>query len=682
MKKQFALIFVMLISFGLSAQFVQDLSKPHSVFNSGYGDFDQLNHQKSPEAIDTIWTDDFSYGSNWDYVGGPNKWNIVAALPASLINQGFDSLLNSTGNFAFIESESAGPSGTQDFTIKWDGSTIDCSAYPHVRLSFITYLRQFQETRQVLVSNDGGTVWDTIPVLTQFTQNTTSPNGYVESVDISGFAGGQSNVLIMFRYVGAYDWFWCIDDVKIISVSGNDMALNQEFYNGVNDATYSRFYASIPKRQADTAMLKFGVSFANGGGAAQTNVNVVADVSLNGSTVYNDTVKVGTLDSGIDMSANFDSLFNPNLDTGMYNISFELTSDSTDENPSDNTINSSFEVTVNQYKVDNDIQNTASWYDVNHSWEMLVRYEIFADDTAVAVSVFFPFDTLTGRGVSAGDTISYYVYESSNLVVPITQNEGYKVQTSDENGWITLPMTAAKLTPGFYYVGFKVFNDSSSVGSNATLNTGTPPQTVLLRKDVNDLTNPWLYTTEFTPFVRMYTRFENICDGVNIAISNSVNDSISPFYIDIDVTGGTPPYSYLWTWKEDTNTYHSISKKLTNLPHQNNYAILVTDVFGCTGTDTIPVGGIVSVKEISNEIEMKVFPNPNSGTFNVEASGIGNGYYSLVVRDILGKVIYTFKGVSKGVITHNISVSYLPNGIYLVEIRTEKKVQTVKMIVQ
>jgi hypothetical protein len=504
----------------------------------------------------------------------------------------------------------------------------------------------------------------------------------LESVDISDFAGGQSNVLIMFRYIGAYDWFWCIDDVKIISVAGNDLVLNQEFYNGINDATYTRFYDNIPIRQANAAIVQFGATYTNAGGAAQTNVRTIAQVNKDGAVIYSDSIIVDTLYSGDEMSTNFDSLFQPNFDTGMYAVSFALSADDIDENPSNNVINTNFEVTVNHYSMDNDTQNTTNWYDVNHAWEMLVRYEIFEDDTAVAVSVFFPFDTITGRGVSAGDTISFYVYEASNLVVPVTSNEGYKVKSTDENGWITLPMPAAKLSPGFYYVGFRLFNDSSSVGSNNALNIKTAKNTVLVRKDLTDLTDPWLYTTEFTPFVRMYTRFENICDGVNINITNFVNDSISPFYIDIDVTGGIPPYSYLWTWKEDTTIYTSVSKKLVNLPHQNDYAILVTDIFGCTGTDTITVGGIVSVNELNHQFDMKIFPNPNTGNFNMAAEGLDKGDYTITIRTILGQTVFTKQGVSNGTMTETISLPSVSNGVYLVEIRTSSKVQTSQIIVR
>ena len=97
-------------------------------------------------SIDTIWSDDFSDTTHWQYVGGVDQFTIQDTLSATLINQGFDSALqsNSGGNFGFIDSDASGSTGTQDATLEYTGSTINCSGYPNVRLSYQTYLRQYQ----------------------------------------------------------------------------------------------------------------------------------------------------------------------------------------------------------------------------------------------------------------------------------------------------------------------------------------------------------------------------------------------------------------------------------------------------------------------------------------------------------------------------------------------------------
>jgi hypothetical protein len=684
MKKQFSLALVILLSMEVFAQipkstiasFSSNLSEKTSIASGQRA----AGGPASIASIDTIWSDDFSDSLNWAYTGGADEWNVADSLSSSLILQGFDAQINSNsgGLFASIDSDGSGSTGVQDAIIEYTGGVIDCSLYPDVRLVFQTYLRQYQETRQVIISNDGGTVWDTIPVLTQFGPSVTSPNGYTEIVDITAFAGGQANVKIKFRYLGAFDWFWAIDDVRIVSAPNNELALTQEYYNTTSDLTSSTFYKSIPIRQADSSIINFGAKFINNGVANQPNTKVIANVNYSGSVVYSDTSDSVNSAPNAASAVNFNNMFSANNGMGRYEVQFEVSSDSIDELPRNNIISNYFEVSGNQYRRDNDSITNDNWFDVTSTWEMLVMYEIYAEDTVVAISTFFPYSIVSGRGVSDGDSISYYLYAASDLENPVSSYENYYVQSTDINSWITLPMPVATLTPGIYYAGFKVHNNTSSVGTNSQLNGSTAPLTVLLRRNATVASDPWEYTTSFTPFIRMYTKSADACNGVNIAIVDSINDSTTYGAINIDVSGGAPPYTYLWSGPD---SFSANTQDIDYLVNRGTYHVTVTDVFGCEGTDSSVVAGSVTVQEINALNTLVLFPNPSDGRVFLKGDDLDQSKYTVSVYSMVGKQLFMKEVDLSNQYDRVFDLSHLNPGLYFVTVSTGNTEQkTLKLI--
>ncbi|MFT4753828.1 MAG: hypothetical protein ACI85Q_001376 [Salibacteraceae bacterium] len=622
-------------------------------------------------SVDTLWFDDFSDTLSWNYIGGVDEWNIDDSLTPSLISQGFDDVLLSAsgGNFAMIDSDGSGSTGVQDALIEYIGGGIDCSSSLNVQLVFDTYLRQYQETRQVLVSNDGGLVWDTINVLTQFGGSTSSSNPFTEYVDISAAAGGQSNVMIKFRYVGSFDWFWAIDDVLITTIPNNEIELVQELYNGQSDLTYANYYSMIPLKQADSVSLLFAAIVRNNGTVDQTNTNVVVDVAFNGASMFSDTTDSVTINSSMEHSFDFMNAFVPDSGLGIYDLRFETRSDSIDVLPVNNVITNQFEVSSYQYRRDNDSVNSDNWYAVSNSWEMLLKYELYTQDTIVGLSTYFPFNFLTNRGLAEGDSISYYVYESSDLVNPISVNENYIIQQSDVNSWVSLPMPFETLTKGIYYVGFRINTNNGSVGTNSNMNGSTAPLTVLVRTDALASNDPWQFTTSFTPFVRVFTKTDNGCTGVSIDIDLLVTDTLEIGAVETTVSGsGAAPFNYSWT---GPNGFAATTKNLTGLEEQGNYYLTVTDIFGCEGKDTAMVAGSVSIEELKSVFEFNVSPNPNNGVFKLHGTTLAPGEYSVTVLNMLGAIV--FQNMIK--VTSDFSLSFdlqsQKSGIYVVTISND-----------
>jgi len=191
----------------------------------------------------TLWSNDFSTPSQWvsanagpnatpPHVGGSTpatsgNWTITtnaSASPVQALNPaGFTTVAN---GYAIIDSDMGVPNNafTQNATIVTAGM-IDLSASPNVSLVFQQTHRRYAESTYVVVSNDGGTTWTEFEVNGTMASSTNAPNPQQVQVNISSVAGGQDSVKIGFKYIGAWDWFWAVDDVKITQTDDYDLSL-------------------------------------------------------------------------------------------------------------------------------------------------------------------------------------------------------------------------------------------------------------------------------------------------------------------------------------------------------------------------------------------------------------------------------------------------------------------------
>lgn len=125
--------------------------------------------------------------------------------------------------------------------------------------------------------------------------------------------------------------------------------------------------------------------------------------------------------------------------------------------------------------------------------------------------------------------------------------------------------------------------------------------------------------------------------------------------IDVNVSGGVPPYSYSWT---NTSGFNSNSEDLQNL-YAGTYTLVATDANGCQESVDVTVGGVVGLNN-SEIINFNYSPNPCNDYLNISL----NGKYNINIYDMSGKVALNTFFVDNKVL----DVTSLDNGSYIIHI--------------
>jgi len=348
MKKIYLLTALALASLGVSAQKQKLAAKEMNVEIVQKPTVKPATQQKV-----TVWSNDFSTASQWTTANNTNDsqdWVISTSTSTTLgYSTGAwvdpNNTVTNENGYALFDSDLVGTStGTQDAVLTYTGS-INCSMYPNVVLEFNQRVRMWQTTETIFeLSNNNGTTWVQFPVnLDKATSTLYQENS---QVNVTSVAGGQANVKFRLRYIGAWDYAWLVDDVKIVEQPAYDLRSLSPFVAGTNNIGIE--YGKTPIAHLD-ASYDIGGSAFNFGSATNTNtvanVNFGAGLTYNysiGSILTNDTIAYGATET-------------PNLPVGVYSGVYTISS--TEEVTgsalfANNIGKRNFEVTNNVYALD------------------------------------------------------------------------------------------------------------------------------------------------------------------------------------------------------------------------------------------------------------------------------------------------------------------------------------------
>ncbi|MBN4051888.1 T9SS type A sorting domain-containing protein, partial [Cytophagaceae bacterium AH-315-L13] len=126
--------------------------------------------------------------------------------------------------------------------------------------------------------------------------------------------------------------------------------------------------------------------------------------------------------------------------------------------------------------------------------------------------------------------------------------------------------------------------------------------------------------------------------------------------------GGTGPYTYQWSTGGNTSSITGLSAGV--------YSVIVTDASSCLSTAAVSIGVGGAIDNITNGLNVEVFPNPSDGVVNIKINSSNINDVSIEIYDVIGNRILTFNDAKykDGIIQFDLN-NY-SEGVYLIKINT------------
>lgn len=205
------------------------------------------------------------YSQNFSTAGLPSGWQSIdnatgGKWARKTSAHSFASSTASNGFYIF-DSDAAGNDSKAEDADLITGA-IDCSSSSFVALQFEQFFQQYASSEgTVSVSVDNAT-WTPV-----YTVNSSSSNPEVVTINITSIAANQATVYLKFNYIGDYDYWWAIDDIKLFEPPAYDISietLNVPRYTGLKDQAIS----GTIKNKGYLPLSSFDLNYTVNGGAA------------------------------------------------------------------------------------------------------------------------------------------------------------------------------------------------------------------------------------------------------------------------------------------------------------------------------------------------------------------------------------------------------------------------------
>lgn len=341
---------------------------------------------------------DFSDASDWTFgnVGtATGSWVVGTTVPSG--DFPIAGILSTTAANGFALYDSDLICGSADNAFIQLANPVNLTGQGSVALKFQQFYRKFNDQTFLEVSIDG-TNWTSFEVNASVAGNASTTNPLVTQVNISSVAANQAQVWIRFRFMGACDYSWMVDDVAFVEAASSDLELTDVWHGDIIGAFE---YQQIPLAQIQEVMI--GATCTNAGGDAQTNAVYTFDISDGSTSVASGTFPAGNTNI-VSQTADttwYSTGFTPSA-TGTYTVTVSVASDQVDEVLGNNDGESIFKITENIYAHDDEdnIEFQISGGNVTgtttaNEFKAALYYEVFADATLTAVQVAFGASTTT-----------------------------------------------------------------------------------------------------------------------------------------------------------------------------------------------------------------------------------------------------------------------------------------------
>ncbi len=715
MKKFTLLSLILILSLGVFAQKANTTKKEmkkqakESFAVSVKHYTNQADYQMALRAYgDVIYEDDFGSGSasslptGWTSVDidsqGNNylwKWTDVGATGPT--TAGYEHVLASTSaanGWMIFDSDNYGQGSYDAFLYS---PMYDLTGQDAVAISFEElYQRWGNESANpyggnptyVGVSVDSGATWTEIEIHADFDVKESTDNPGYYMLNISNIAGGNyANVQIYFRMQGLWDYWWQIDDFKLIEAAHNNLVINETYVSAAYDygaqgiGLYG-YYSQMPTDQI--LPMFFQADIINDGVDVQTAVTLTCDVNDGTSSVFNQYADTAQLSFGDTVSL-IPDLFTATV-AGDYAVSFVASQNEMEEVPEDNADTTEWKVTDNRIVARDVTFSRAlspSMYTDGADGDLLgVNYFVPNADVAKSISVF-----VSSRSTPGTILIGQLLTSADNAVQ--IQSEEHTITEADLGQWVELDFISdgsddtVLVAETDYIAGveFYWFGDADShcwIGADSegphiyhmvtNLRLGTDWYWIhdlpMIRLNLSGCTLPPVFDESLVGICshedgqnNNYTMDISATDpnGLPVALSAiSVPDFITNF---VDNGDNTATLTFEMSASDISTSYYRLDFLADNGVAQNSavyYAIVDQDY--CTEA--------VNENELSN---LSIYPNPSTGIVNINnAQGA-----DVFVYNIVGGLVASLKNA--GAIS-TVDLSNNAEGTYIVKVVSDNKV--------
>lgn len=230
-----------------------------------------------------------------DNTSSGDNWVIGSAAPTGGLSAAMGAITSTTANdgFALFDSDALGDTSSVQNSDVYFTTPIDLTGQMAVAVEFESYYRAYQGNCYVIASTDGVT-WTEVQVHSTNAVNSSTANPEITTANISGIVGGSATAYIGFRYIGGSDYAWMVDDISIVTLPDNNVALTTGWHADIfTGLEYSMTLLEQVREMIPVVIVE------NQGGSTQT-VDVTCDVSDGGSIVATMTQSVTSVPNVID----------------------------------------------------------------------------------------------------------------------------------------------------------------------------------------------------------------------------------------------------------------------------------------------------------------------------------------------------------------------------------------------
>ncbi|MFM8685358.1 MAG: hypothetical protein ACKODJ_02280, partial [Bacteroidota bacterium] len=427
------------------------------------------------ESTSALWTFDFSNLAGMTIQNDTNggaRWKVVSALEPNLSN--FGTTLNSFSGapFALINSDSFDTDTQDDYlTLKVGTSLVGQSG---VQLSFRQYFRRYLEDHIVEVSYDSTNWTEVYNSSNVIPTNTTIANTSLVRINISPIAANRPNVWVRFNYVGAWDWFWAIDDIEVSTLPPNDLVLEDYDIIPKIGLCYNAQMA-LPHLQDS---LIFSAAIQNFGQNTQPNSRLNARV-IGASPLYNQSSTGQSLPSNARDTVEVRPYFNlAGRPAGTYTLRMEVLSDSADGSPANNVDTTMLLITENRvspyYPASTNLGSLGTSSFTNNADGIVLSslFQLTSQDTVTHIRVYLRSNTVAGGFIAVSVRDTDGIASTPAIEFPIiVESDLYQVTANDiSRGYVDVFIPAVLagspqdrvLPAGPYYASAQLFSSQGA----------------------------------------------------------------------------------------------------------------------------------------------------------------------------------------------------------------------------